>query len=278
MPEFDTPDPISATLEFDIGTVRITAGKRTQTVVEVLPRSSTEEADVRTVQQTQVTYSNGKLLVKGPRKRSLFGTPGALEVSIELPAGSDVRGSSPLGNFVCEGPLGDCRIKTSVGDIQVDEADTVSLKTSHGDILLDHAKGNAEVVGAGRVDIGKLAGAASVGNVNGETTIAEVAGELRASSSNGPISVGVAHAGVEAKSANGGIRIGEVARGRVTLQSAAGNLEVGIREATAAWLDVNTRLGNVRNSLGASEGPAQSDETVEVRARTGLGDIVIRRS
>jgi hypothetical protein len=40
------------------------------------------------------------------------------------------------------------------------------------------------------------------------------------------------------------------------------------------WL---ARFGRVRNSLGPS-GPGISDETVEVRARTTVGDVVIRRA
>jgi hypothetical protein len=57
-----------------------------------------------------------------------------------------------------------------------------------------------------------------------------------------------------------------------------GELEVGIREGTAALLDVRSQYGNVRNFLTASDGPKASDQTVEVRARTSYGDIVIRRS
>jgi hypothetical protein len=34
----------------------------------------------------------------------------------------------------------------------------------------------------------------------------------------------------------------------------------------------------VRSDLDAAVAPEPSDETVEVRARTGYGDIVIRRS
>lgn len=278
MPTFDTPEPISVILEFDIGSARIVAGKRTDTVVEVLPRDGADDADVRAAQQTKVTYSGGKLLVKGPRKRSLFGKSGALDVSIELPAGSDVQGTTPMADFTCEGRLGECRFKTSVGDIQIDEAGTVHLKTDHGDIRVNRAAGDAEVTGSGRVDVDRIGGKSTFKNTNGETTIGEVTGDLRANSSNGRISVGIAHAGVEAKSANGGIRIGEVARGQVVLQTAIGDLEVGIRESTAAWLDVNTRIGIVRNSLGPSDGPATSDETVEVRARTSVGDIVIHRA
>ncbi|QMU77765.1 DUF4097 domain-containing protein [Streptacidiphilus sp. PB12-B1b] len=277
MPTFDTPQPISVTLELDIASVRISAGKRTDTVVEVLPSNGAEEADVRAAQQTKVTCSGGTLLVKGPKKRSLFGRTGSLDVSVELPAGSDVRATAPIGDFTCEGPLGSCTFKTSVGGIRIAEAGAANLKTDHGDIRLDLAGGDAEVAGSGRVDLGRIAGAATVKNTNGETAIAEVTGELRASSSNGRITVGLAHAGVDARTANGAIRIGEVVRGRIALQTALGDLEVGIRESTAAWLDVNTRVGSVRNSLGPADGPGESEQTVEVRARTSVGDIVIRR-
>ncbi|GAA4562472.1 DUF4097 family beta strand repeat-containing protein [Planotetraspora kaengkrachanensis] len=278
MPIFDTPEPISVILEFDIGSARIVAGDRTDTVVEVLPTDGANDDDVRAAQQTKVTCSGGTLLVKGPRKRSLFGMSGSLDISVEVPAGSDVRGTAALADFVCDGRLGDCRIKTAVGDIQVDQAKTAHLKTDHGEVRVDRVAGDAEIAGVGRIDVGGIGGRATLKNSNGETTVGEVAGELEATSSNGRVNVGVARAGVEVRAASGGIRVGEVARGRVMLQTALGDVEVGIRESTAAWLDVNTRIGRVRNSLGPSEGPEASDETVEIRARTGLGDIVIRRS
>jgi hypothetical protein len=67
-------------------------------------------------------------------------------------------------------------------------------------------------------------------------------------------------------------------RGSVELGTAYGELEVGVREGTAARLDVRSQFGNVRNLLTASDGPQPSDQRVEVRARTSFGDIVIRRS
>ncbi|GII58099.1 hypothetical protein Pth03_64880 [Planotetraspora thailandica] len=278
MPTFDTPEPISATIEFDVGYARIVAGERTDTVVEVLPSDSANEADVRAARETTVTCSGGRLLVKGPRKRSLFGKPGSLDLRVELPAGSDVEAVTALGDFTCDGLLGQCRLKTSMGTIQVDEAGTARLKTDHGHIRVDHVAGDAEVSGSGRIDVGDVGGKATVKNMNGDTEIGSVRGDLRASTANGQISVGVAHAGVDAKAANGAIRIGEVVRGQVALQTAAGDLEVGIRESTAAWLDVHTDFGRLRNSLDSSDGPGTSGETVEVRAHTALGDILIHRA
>jgi DUF4097 and DUF4098 domain-containing protein YvlB len=95
---------------------------------------------------------------------------------------------------------------------------------------------------------------------------------------NGDILVDLAHAGVHAKTASGDIRLGEVVRDRVVLETAVGEIEVGIREGSAAWLVLNTVTGTVHNTLTAADGPGGTDETVEVRARSTTGDIVIRRA
>ncbi|MCS0635534.1 DUF4097 family beta strand repeat-containing protein [Streptomyces sp. LP05-1] len=278
MPSYETPGPITAILQFEVGKVRIVAGERPDTVVEVLPSNGAEDADVRAVQQTEVAYAQGTLTVKGPRKRSLFGKHGSIDVTVELPAGSRLDCTSPMGDYTGEGPLGECRVKTSLGDIRLDEAGAVNLRTDHGDIRVGRAAGEVEIHGSGRIEIGGITGTATIKNGNGETTVGEITGDLTANSSNGRITVGVAHASVEAKSANGAIRLDDVARGVLRLQTAAGGVEIGVRESTAAWLDVNSRVGTVRNSLGAAEGPGASEETVEIHARAGVGDIVIRRA
>jgi hypothetical protein len=95
---------------------------------------------------------------------------------------------------------------------------------------------------------------------------------------NGRISVDQANAAVSAKTAFGDVRLGEVARGAVLAQSGFGKVEVGVRHGIAAWLDLDTRFGNVVSDLEAAEPPAPGDEAVEVRARTSYGDVVIRRA
>jgi hypothetical protein len=66
-------------------------------------------------------------------------------------------------------------------------------------------------------------------------------------------------------------------RGSVVIETKIGDLEVGIREGTAAWLDVSSRFGHVHNALEAADAPETTTDTVEVRARTSVGEVVIRR-
>jgi DUF4097 and DUF4098 domain-containing protein YvlB len=70
------------------------------------------------------------------------------------------------------GRLGESRGKVGVGDIQLDEAGPVDLKTGVGDITVERTTGKAEVVtGSGAVRIGRVEGTALVKNSNGDTWI-----------------------------------------------------------------------------------------------------------
>ncbi|HTE59923.1 MAG TPA: DUF4097 family beta strand repeat-containing protein [Solirubrobacteraceae bacterium] len=280
MPTFDTPDPISATIEVVAGDVRISAGDRSATIVTVDPTDATSEEDRKVAELTRVEYANRQLLVKAPKQRSWrpSRTGGSIDVTIELPAGSQVHGAAALADFHCDGPLGECRIKTGLGGIRLDRAGALSLKSGIGDITVDRATGHAEVTtGSGDVRVRDLDADAVIKNSNGDTWVGVAGGDLRVNTANGSIAVDRADAGVDAKTAHGDVRVRDVVRGSVVLKTHAGDLEVGIREGTAAWLDVSATAGRVHNALDSADAPEPSTESVEVRARTTVGDIVIRR-
>jgi hypothetical protein len=280
MPTFATPEPISATIDVPVGDIRITAGDGGATIIDVQPSDSSSEEDRKVAQRTRVEYADERLLVKAPKLRSWLprSAGGSVDIAIELPAGSHVHGAGQLTDFRCDGRLGECRIKTGIGQIQVDRAETPRLKTGIGDIGVDHATGHAEVTTAsGDIRVRELDGSGVIKNSNGDTWVGVAGGDLRLNAANGSIAVDAAHAGVVAKSANGDVRLGEVVRGAVVLETRLGDLEVGIREGTAAWLDVRAKAGKVHSALEAAEAPGPSAETVEVRARTTAGNVLIRR-
>ena len=113
MPTFDTPEPISVTIDLAVGDVRITASDRSDTVVDVRPSDAANDEDVKAAEQTRVEFANGQLLVKAPKLRQWLSRSGggSIDVTIELPAGSDVHGTLASGTSSCEGRLGDCRLQ-----------------------------------------------------------------------------------------------------------------------------------------------------------------------
>jgi hypothetical protein len=281
MPTFDTPQPITATIDVILGDVRITAGERDTTVVEVRPSDTTNKQDVEAAEQTRVELAAGRLLVKAPKLRSWLPrqTGGSVDVTIELPAGSHLHGTAQMADLSCEGRFGDCRVRLGIGQIRLEQAGKMDLKSGAGDIEVDHAEGHADItVGSGDVRVREFASSAVVKNSNGDTYVADAAGELRVKSANGSIAVDHAHAGVVAKTANGDVRVGAVAHGTVVLETQIGDIDAGIREGTAAWLDVSATAGRVHNSLEGSSAPDASTDKVELRARTSLGNIEIRRA
>jgi hypothetical protein len=280
MSTFNTPEPISVTIDLGLGDLRITASDRADTVVDVRPSDPSNDEDVKAAELTRVEYSGGALLVKAPKLRQwrLRSGGSSIDVALELPAGSSLHGALASVDVQADGRLGDCRIKTGLGRIRLDETGTLSAKSGAGDISVERATGHAEItVGSGDVRAGELGSSAVVKNSNGDTWIGNAVGDLRVKAANGSIAVDAAHASVVAKSANGDVRLSDVVRGSVVLETAIGDLEVGIREGTAAWLDVNASAGKVHNALEAAGAPEPSSETVEVRARTSVGTITIRR-
>lgn len=283
MPIFETPEPISVTIELGVGDLRITASDRTDTLVEVRPSDASDQSDVAAAEQTRVDYANGLLVIKAPKSRAFDFSKKtrSVDVSIELPSGSQVHGDAAMVDVRGIGRLGKCRVKTSMGQLQLEQTGPAWLHTGFGHVTVDRVGGDADVsTGSGNVRLGEINGAAIVKNSNGSIGIGLVTGVLQARTANGDITIDrAAGTQVEAKTANGPIRLGEAVRGSVVLKTAAGDLAVGVAPGTAAWLDVHTSHGRLRNSLdGTAAAPGPAEETVEVHAHTSYGDITIHRS
>ncbi|HZM32249.1 MAG TPA: DUF4097 family beta strand repeat-containing protein [Acidimicrobiales bacterium] len=278
---FDTPSPIVAMVDVGAGHVTVRAADRTDTVVEVNPTDDSEDTDVQAASQARVEYGNGRLSVTAPKRKtwlSFRGRMASVDVIIDLPAGSRVEVDA-WGSVRTDGRLGPSVIKTAAGSVHVDEAGRLDVASAAGDVSIGRADGHADVrTSSGKIRIGRVDGSAVVKSSNGDLTVGEITGDVRLTTANGDIAIDQAGSAVRAKTAYGGIRIGEVVRGEVVMETAFGDLEIGIREGTAAWLDVNSKSGRVRSHLEEADEPGPADETVTVRGRTAFGDVVIRRA
>lgn len=280
MPSFDTPAPITVTLDLGVAYVRIATSDRPETVVEVRPSDETDESDVQAARQIQVEYADGTLRVTGPKRKYDFSRKSrSSDVSIELPAGSLVTADVLMGDIRGAGELGQSRFKTGAGNLWVERTGAVHLRTGAGHVTAESIGGDAEIsTGTGKIQVGEIAGTAAVKSSNGDIVIDAVGGDARVRTANGEIRIERAGSGVDAKSSNGAIRLGEVVRGAVVLGSAMGDLDIGIAQGTAAWLEVNTGFGHVRNHLDNATGPEEAAATVEIRGHTSYGDITIHHA
>jgi len=279
MDTFETPAPISVTLDYAVGNVRLAASDRPDTVVEVRPSNPADDSDREAVRQTKVDYGNGALRITGPKRMFDFSRQTkSIEVTISLPAGSDLDAHMQMGEVRTTGRLGECRIRSS-GDMVLERTGPLRLHTGFGQITIDAVDGDADVsTGSGKIQIGEVTGTLTVKNSNGDTTIDGADGDVRVRNANGVIELDRAGAGVDAKTSNGNVRLGSAIRGSIVLATAAGSLDVGIASGTAAWLELNTGFGHVHNRLESTTEPGEAADTVEVRGRTGYGDITVHRA
>ena len=130
------------------------------------------------------------------------------------------------------------------------------MKCGAGDITVNHAGRHAEVTaGSGDIRVERAGDSAAIKASNGDTWVGVADGDLRVRAANGSIAVGSAHAERRGESANGDIRLGDVGGGSVEVETHAGDLEVGIREGTAAWLDLNASAGASTTTSRQPSGP-----------------------
>jgi hypothetical protein len=269
-------------VEIGVGDIRISASERADAMVEVRPTDPARRGDVTAAEQTRVDFAGGRLLIKGPKRRlqSILGSRGdSVDIDLALPAGSDIEVQAGHGALRCTGDLGDCRLETGFGDIAVGDTRSLAIKTGGGQVSAGHVAGDARAItGTGAIRLAGVGGHAVVKTANGDATLGDVAGDARVSTANGRVATGAIGGSAVVKTASGDIDLGEVARGTVVVSTAYGKVAVGVRDGVPAWLDLNTGFGHVVSELDASGAPEPGAESVEVKARSGFGDITIRRA
>lgn len=284
---FNTPSPITVVLDLYVADVRFAVCDRADTIVEVRAGDPDKAADIKAAENTRVEYDDAtrtlSIVTRKPRNRFVdFSNkrPESIDVVIQLPTGSHVRGEAGLGDFQSDGVLGTVALKTDLGTVRLAETGPLNLRSGVGEITVESVTGAAEVHGGSNgIRIGTVDGAANVSTGNGKVRVGLVIGPANIKAANGSVHVERALSDITAASSNGEVQIGEVVRGKVSATSKNGGVEVGVREGSAAWLELNTGVGRVYNELDSCDAPEAGEavDKVEVHAGTKLGDVTIRR-
>ena len=282
MPTFATPGPISVRIDLPFGDTSIVASDRDTTVVDVLGDEHEVTRVVCTgdeVTITAATTASDRGLLGWGLGLLGIGADTDVSVTVEVPAGSRVQATTRYGSVSAEGRLDACRISTTYGEVHLGETGSLEIRGGHGDISVEHVAGDAEVTtSSGDVRVGVVEGAATITDKHSDVTVAEAMGPLQLRGTHGEVSVGRVLDGLLARNAYGGVRVDELVAGACDVATTYGEIEIGIAEGTAAWLDVGSDTGTVHTRLDEQPGPEAFDRTCEINARTRDGNIVIRRA
>jgi len=280
MPTYSTPTPIDLAINLQVGEIQVVAGDRTDTVVTVSPTNPAKAVDRRGAEDTKVELDGQRLTVKGPRPRvSWIGPTESVDLLIELPTGSRFTAEIAVGAVRTVGRLGATRIKSSMGSVDVEASDDLWLRAGHGTVTVGTIDGGAEITADhGQIRIGTVTGDAVLKASHGSIEVGQSGGDVDAKLAYGDLEITHALGSVATKTSYGSIRLHEVSSGSIEVESGFGQVDIGVRADVPAWLDLSSKSGHVRNQLGDNRTPAESEQSVAVRARTQAGGITIQRA
>ncbi|SEQ35015.1 Putative adhesin [Lentzea xinjiangensis] len=145
MQTFATTAPIAAVLDIPAGRVRLIATDRSDTAVEVLPADAAKGRDVKAAEKTRVEFTDGVLRIKADEGGKLLGPSGSVEITVQLPAGSNVEAAVASAEFRGVGRLGDITLDAAQSDVKIDEAARLAVTTQAGDVTVGRLTGSAEI-------------------------------------------------------------------------------------------------------------------------------------
>ncbi|MFG2824990.1 DUF4097 family beta strand repeat-containing protein [Kitasatospora sp. NPDC048365] len=198
MQTFATTAPITTVIDLPAGRIRLVAGDRADTTVEVRPADAARGRDVTAAEQISVDYADGVLrIAAAPARHQLMGPTGSVEITVRLPAGSHVEAKVSDADVRGTGRLGDVTLTADRAAVELAETAAAHL-----------------TVLAGSITVGRLGGPAGISTDHGDIDVAEaVHGAVVLRTRSGDVTVGAAR-GVSAvlDAATGHGRIGNALR------------------------------------------------------------------
>lgn len=280
--EYDTPQPVEVVLDMPVVlNLTVTALDTDTTTVSITAGDPTKKDDVRALGEVNVDLADGVLAVRIPRTLRHYtwfsGSP-RLVAEITVPTGSSLDAKLGAGSLSTQGALDVCLARTGAGELRVERAGRTTLHTGAGIIQAGRITGPLRVTnGAGSIRVGTLSGEGTIKNTTGNTTLGEVDGQLIVKSTTGDVLIEELNGSAEIKCAHGEVRIDRADSGEVRIEGGYGSIEVGVPEGTAAWLDIASRHGQIRNELETASEPSDTDRRVAVTAHADYASITIRR-
>jgi DUF4097 and DUF4098 domain-containing protein YvlB len=284
MPRFDTAAPEVVHVRLTAGSIHVITGERDTASVVVNPADPARAKDVEAAARATVELTDGRLVVDAAEPRGFVrlvigpNRPGVVDLVLEVPDDVALSVAAQIATVRVDGRLGRTELRTEVGALHLDRTGDLTARTSGGEVTVRHVAGQARVQGSGLIDIGTVTGPAEVKNLSGPIHVGAAEGPLRLRSSTGDLVVEAAATDLHARTATGAITVGAATGGTLDLRTPSGGIRIGVVEGTSVYLDATTKLGHVEQRLEATDGPAPSDRRAEIRAHTGIGDVVVHRA
>lgn len=193
-------------------------------------------------------------------ERRLWSTP-AFDVRILTPAGAAARVAVASADVQLRGRFGRAELTAASGDVTVDEATELEIRSASGDARAGAVHGGASVVTA-----------------SGEIRLGYVAGRLRARTASGDVSAEHTGDAASIKTASGDVRVGTAAGESLQVETASGDVSVAVPPGLRIRLELHSISGRMSFDLDEDTDRCESRTDVTLNLETVSGDIRIGRA
>jgi DUF4097 and DUF4098 domain-containing protein YvlB len=258
---FDTPGALSLDIRVPSGEIELETVEGSETVVEL---SASPELEEEARIELRPRRDGHELSVVIEKRSGFFrGLREEVRLRVTAPSGTDVEVSTASADIEGRGEFGKVDVSTASGDASFDKATgDVAVNSASGDLKMDEIGGGLTVnTASGDVELGRLAGEGKIRSASGDVQLEE------------------ANASIKVQTASGDVQGDSVREGDVVLQTASGDIEVGIKKGSKLWIDAKSMSGETTSDLEIGDAPPDGDgPMVEVRATAMSGDITVKRA
>jgi DUF4097 and DUF4098 domain-containing protein YvlB len=245
---FETPGKVKVEVNIPTGDVDIETVDGETTSVQLEVRGDDADEHEREAQiELRRRGDRYEVVISAQKRRFGLNFRGReYNVSVTAPHGTDVEANLASADIEGRGQYGEVRINSASGDVEFEEV--------AGQARVDSASGDVEMAS---VDSAKM------------------------NSASGDIKIDRTANGADVNTASGDVELRAVVSGEVKVNSASGDIQVGIAKGSRLWVEAQSLSGETSSELELESGaPIESDEgpLVELKARTLSGDIDVRRA
>ena len=269
---FDVTGPIELEIKLNSGEIEVDAidgAERVEVELTAHDEGSQELIDNGRV-ELQQHQQRPHLIIDLQQKRggggfnlgSLFSRSG-ITCRVRVPASSSLTVRTKSADVAVRGTLSGVNVATASGDIELDRVEgSVNIKSASADVRMREVTGGINVQSAsGDVEVDVVRGPVNVNSASGDVMIREAYGD------------------VNTNTVSGDQEHSAVMRGRLAAHTVSGDVHIGVRRGSNVFLDCNTVSGDTSSELDVtSDAPAGDGPSLEIRAKTVSGDILITRA
>jgi hypothetical protein len=223
---------------------------------------ATEDLGAAAVSAAEISWSESgrRLVVRSSQELPLRVVP--LAITVSAPAGSRLAARTGAGEVRVTGRAGWAGVRTGTG--------LVSLAAVDGDVDV--------TTGAGDVEIGPVSGRARLRTGSGSVSVASTGGVTEIKTGSGDISVGEVGADLGVRTGSGDVAVADARSGSLLMTTGSGGLRIGVHPGVRAELDLSSGSGRARSELEVSAVAPEQPAAVQLRGRTGSGDVLVTRA